>query len=145
MSLRPDPEAARRLVMQNAPTSETYAVGSFVESLFEDGSFDAVGCQALEAALLALIDAPALAAETDRFVFSIYRLVALQLLCHLNPNDVSGVDNLDDDAVIDLKNRLDFVVGNYFFREHFEIDAWWSQWRSHGKQAVDRLDASSQD
>jgi hypothetical protein len=43
------------LVLQNAPTSESYAVGSFVERLFNGGSFDAAGCQALEAALLALI------------------------------------------------------------------------------------------
>ena len=129
---RPDPEAARLLVLQNAPSSGAYAIGSFVDRLVEEASFDAAGCQALEAALRTLVDHPTLAAATDRYVFAIYRLVALQLLCHLNPNDVCGVDNLDDDAAIDLKNRFDFVVGSYFFREPFEIDAWWRQWRPGG-------------
>ncbi len=123
MSAHLDPAAARVLVLQNAPTSEAYAVGSFVERLVEDATFDAEGWQALETALRTLIDHPALAAETDRHVFSIYRLVALQLLCHLNPNDVAGVDNLDDDAVIDLKNRVDFVFGSYFHRQAFEVEA----------------------
>lgn len=135
MSPRPGPEAALVLVLQNAPTSDTYAIGSFVDRLFEGASFDAVACRALETALLALIDAPALAAQADRHVFGIYRLVALQLLSHLNPNDVCGVDNLDDDAVIDLKNRFDFVVGSYFFREPFATDAWWRQWQARGAVA----------
>lgn len=139
---RPDPEAARTLVLQNAPTSDTYAIGSFVDRLVEEATFDAAGCQALEAALRTLIDAPTLAAGTDRYVFSIYRHVALQLLCHLNPNDMCGVDNLDDDAVIDLKNRFDLVVGSYFSREPFEIDTWWQQWRPHGIGAGDASDAS---
>lgn len=125
-----DPESARTCVLQNAPTSETYAIGSFVDQLFEESTFDLASCQALEAALLALIDAPALAAQTDRHVFSIYRLVAMQLLCHLNPDDVCRVDNLDDDAVIDLKNRFDFIIGSYFFREPFEMVSWWRQWRA---------------
>lgn len=129
---RADPEAARGLVLRDAPTSEHYSVGSFVDQLVEDAHFDAAGWRALEAALLTLIDHPASAAETDRHVFAIYRLVALQLLCHLNPNDVCRVDNLDDDAVIDLKNRFDFVVGSYFFREPFEIDAWWQDWGTTG-------------
>lgn len=118
-----DPEAARLLVLQNAPTSEAYVTGSFVDRFIEDATFDAASYQELEAALRLLVDHPQLAAETDRYVHSIYRLVALQLLCHLNPNDVCGVGNLDDDAVIDLKNRFDFVVGSYFFREPFEVDA----------------------
>jgi hypothetical protein len=128
----PDPEAARDLVLQNAPTSAAYATGSFVDRLVEDATFDAAGCEALETALLALLQSPALAAETDRYVFGIYRLVVLQLLCHLNPDDVCGVDNLDDDAVVDLKNRFDFVVGSYFFREPFDVDPWWRQWQSRG-------------
>lgn len=130
MSPRPDPQAARTLVLQNAPTSQTYATDSFVERLFEEGTFDAAGWRALEVALRTLVDAPALAAETDRYVHSIYRLVTLQLLSHLNPNDVCGVDNLDDDAVIDLKNRVDTVVGSYFYREPFEIDGWWRAWEA---------------
>ncbi len=130
MSTPSDPESARTCVLQNAPTSETYAIGSFVDQLFEESTFDLASCQALEAALLALIDAPALAAQTDRHVFSIYRLVAMQLLCHLNPDDVCRVDNLDDDAVIDLKNRFDFIIGSYFFREPFEMVSWWRQWRA---------------
>ena len=116
--------------MQNAPTSEAYAVGSFVERLLDQGTFDAASCQGLEAALRVLIDHPAQAAETDRYVYSIYRLVALQLLSHLNPNDVCGVSDLDENAVIDLKNRFDFVVGSYFFREPFEIDSWWQEWQA---------------
>ncbi len=136
MNDRKDLEAARALVLQNAPTSQAYAVGSFVDRLVEEASFDAASCQALEAALRALIDAPALAAQTDRYVFSIYRLVALQLLCHLNPSDVCGVNNLDDDAVVDLKNRFDFVVGSYFFRDPFDVDAWWQQWPSRAAGAA---------
>jgi hypothetical protein len=132
MNPLPEAEAARALVLQNAPTSGCYALGCFVDRLVEEATFDAAGCQALEAALRVLVDQPALAAETDRHVFAIYRLVALQLLCHLNPNDVCGVDNLDDDAVIDLRNRFDFVVGSYFFREPFEVDAWWQQWSTRG-------------
>jgi len=132
MNGRPDPEAARALVLQNSPISEDYTIGSFVDKLFEEATFDAAACRALEAALLALIDAPDLAAQCDRHVFGIYRLVAMQLLCHLNPNDVAGVDNLDDDAVVDLKNRFDFVVGSYFSREPFEIDMWWRQWEARG-------------
>lgn len=127
MNPLPDPEAARWLVLQNAPTSDAYAIGSFVDRLVEASSFDVQGCQGLEAALAALIDHPALAAQTDRHVFGIYRLVAVKLLCHLNPNDVCRVDNLDDDAAIDLKNRFDFAVGSYFFREPFDSDTWWRQ------------------
>lgn len=145
MMTMPDPESARLIVLQNAPTSGAYAIGSFVDQLFEEATFDAKGCQALEAALLALIDAPALAAETDRHVFGIYRLVALQLLSHLNPNDVCGVDNLCDDAVIDLKNRFDFVVGSYFFRRPFEIDGWWQQWQAQGSPPADGSGAASSD
>lgn len=114
-----DPQAARALVLQNAPTSEAFIAGSFVERLVEEGTFDANGWRELEVALRILLDAPELAAEMDRYVFSIYRLITLKLLCHLNPNDVCSVDNLDDDAVVDLKNRVDFVVGSYFYREPF--------------------------
>jgi hypothetical protein len=138
MSDRPDPEAARALLLQNAPTSETYAIGSFVDRLFEESTFDAAAYQALEAALLTLIETPTLAVHTDRHVFSIYRLVAMQLLCHLNPNDVCGVDNLDDDAVIDLKNRFDLVVASYFFREPFEMAAWWREWDARDTGAAGR-------
>jgi hypothetical protein len=127
---RPGPEAAHELVQQNAPTSAAYGIGSFVDRLVEDETVDAECCQALEAALLTLIDVPALAAESDRHVFSIYRLVALKLLCHLNPQDACRVADLDDDDAIDLKNRFDFVVGSYFFRQPFDLDAWWQQWRS---------------
>ena len=63
-------------------------------------------------------------------MFSIYRPVAMQLLCHLNPDDVCRVDNVGDDAVIDLKNRFDFIIGSYFFREPFETVSWWRQWRA---------------
>lgn len=128
MNRPPDPEAARMLVLHNAPTSDAYAIGSFVDRLVEDGTFDAKSCQLLEAALRVLVDHPALAAQTDRYVYSIYRLVALQLLCHLNPSDVCSVENLDDDAAVDLKNRFDFVIGSYFYREPFEMDAWWRDW-----------------
>lgn len=133
----PDPEAALALVLRNSPLSETYAVDAFVDRLFECGQFDATAARSLEAALLALVDVPALAAEADRHVFAIYRLVAMHLLCHLNPNDVARVDNLDDDAVIDLKNRFDYVVGCYFGRESFPISSWWLQWDAG------RTDASS--
>lgn len=129
-------EAAYGLVLRNAPLSEAYALGSFVDRLFEESTFDAESCRGLEAALLSLIDAPALAAQADRYVFSIYRHVAMQLLCHLNPDDVCGVGNLDDDAVIDLKNRFDFVFGSYFSREPFEIDPWWQQWQARGAPAA---------
>ncbi len=122
------PDAAQALVLRNAPTSETYAEDSFVHRLFEEARFDAGACRALEAALRTLVDAPALAAQTDRHVFAIYRLVALKLLSHLNPQDTACVDNLDDDAVIDLRNRVDFVVGCYFFREPFDLDDWWRAW-----------------
>lgn len=137
MNPLPDPEAARRLVLQNAPISDGYAQGSFVDRLVEEASFDVCAWQSLEAALRVLVDAPAMAAETDRYVFSIYRHVAMQLLCHLNPNDVCGVDNLDDDAVIDLKNRFDFIVGSYFCREPFEIDVWWRPWTTHDPRRSD--------
>lgn len=125
-----DAGAARALVLQNTPGSGAYAIGSFVDRLVEEATFDAQAYQALEAALRTLIDTPEVAAQTDRHVFSIYRLVALQLLCHLNPNDVCGVDNLDDDAVIDLKNRFDFVVSSYFYREPFGAESWWRQWEA---------------
>ena len=128
MKKLPDAEAACALVLRNAPDSATWMVGSFVERLFEDATFDAAACRELQAALLALIDAPVLVAQCDRHVFGIYRLVAMQLRCHLNPNDVCGVDNLADDAVIDLKNRFDHVIGSYFSREPFDIDTWWKQW-----------------
>lgn len=127
-----DPEAARMLVLQNAPTSDAYAIGSFVDCLVEGATFDVGSCQRLEKALRVLVDHPSLAAQTDCYVYSIYRLVALQLLCHLNPNDVCSVENLDDNAVIDLKNRFDFVIGSYFYRESFEIDSWWQEWHTAG-------------
>lgn len=127
MNLQSDPEAARMLVLQNAPTSDVYAIGSFLDRLVEEATFDAESWQKLEVALRVLVDHPALAAETDRYVYSIYRLVALKLLSHLNPNDVCGVGNLDDDAVIDLKNRFDFIVGSYFYRESFEVDSRWHE------------------
>lgn len=130
MTDRLHPEAARDLVLQNAPTSAAYLNGSFVDRLVEDSTFDAASCKALETALLALIDAPQLAAGADCHVFSIYRLVALKLLCHLNPCDVCVVENLDDDDAVDLKNRFDHVVGSYFFREPFDVDEWWVGWQS---------------
>ena len=37
-------------------------------------------------------------------------------------------ETIDDDAVIDLKNRFDLTVGSYFSREPFEMDRWWRQW-----------------
>lgn len=119
------PQAARLIVLQNAPTSGCGTEGSFVDRLVEQAHFDADACRELEEALCVLARHPEVAAETDAHVFALYRLVALQLLCHLNPSDVCGVDNLDDDAAIDLKNRFDFVVGCYFFRQPFEVASWW--------------------
>lgn len=120
-----DPREARQRVLQNAPSSGCQLPTSFVARLFDDAHFDPAACRALEEALAVLARHPGVAAETDRHVFALYRLVVLKLLCHLDPGDVCRVDNLDDDAAIDLRNRFDFVVGRYFFREPFEVDAWW--------------------
>ena len=129
---KPNAQAARVLVLQNTPGSDCYATGSFVYRLVEQASFDAESCRALESALLTLVGSPAVAIRTDRHVFAIYRVVALQLLCHLNPTDVCRVDNLDDDAVVDLKNRFDFVVDCYFWRRAYEIGSWWRAWDARG-------------
>ncbi|MEY4748113.1 MAG: hypothetical protein RIQ60_327 [Pseudomonadota bacterium] len=121
MNPLPSPEAARLLVLHNARDSELYAEASFMDRLFEDAVFDASTCDAFVAALRVLVDHPALAADTDRYIYAISRLLAVKLLCHLNPNDGCWVSNLDDDAAIDLKNHLDSAVGSYFFRLPFEL------------------------
>jgi hypothetical protein len=40
--------------------------------------------------------------------------------------------SLDDDAVVDLKNHFDSVIGSYFHREPLEVDAWWHEWETTG-------------
>lgn len=120
MHTRSASDTALMSVLRNSPISEDYAAASFVASLYDDARFDAAAYVELESALATLIATPTHAAQADRHVFAIYRLVATTLLCHLNPSDVAQVGNLDDDAVIDLKNQFDYVVGCYFCREPFE-------------------------
>lgn len=125
----PEPSSALQLILSNSPESDRYSPTSCICQLYDEGLFDAAGYRALERALVALCADSRAAAEADRHVFAIYRMLMSSLAHHLHPDDVFRVDNLSDEQCVDLMNRIGFVFQCHFDRVVPTIEPW--QGESH--------------
>lgn len=140
-------KAAVQLIRCNDPLHGDYSATSYVAHATDDARHDDEAYWRLEWALVLITghDPPA---DLLASVFAVFERVSLLTRCHFDPQDVFRFDNLSDDQVRNLDDRLRAVCSGVFDgkpprRDAFDVVN--PYWRDSGSgEVADEIDRHDQ-